>query len=104
MNVNDHRREKCEHGYIKSQCRCPEPRVDIIVPCEEVPACPVIPVKDDDVRYPVELTRDEMALIRGAMAGMGALPIAQRVRNAMNEGEADATRYRVRVSDLPRGA
>lgn len=95
--MSSHTRTVCRHGYIKSQCRCIGKRTDVVVPCADVPLCPVIAVEDDDVRYPVSLTRDEMRFIRGAMAGMGALPIAQSVRDAMNEGETAATIMRVRV-------
>lgn len=88
--------KKCRHGYIAEMCAKDHPSQ--IVPCQDVPACPVIAVEDDDVHYPVMLTRDEMRFIRGAMAGMGALPIAQSVRNAMNEGEHAATVMRARVN------
>lgn len=90
--------KKCRHGYIKSQCRCPGPREEVIVPCQDVSLCPVVAVEDDDVRYPVMLTRDEMRFIRGAMVDMNRLPIAQDVRDAMNEGETQATILRARVN------
>lgn len=88
--------KKCRHGYIAEMCSDDHPSV--ILPCTQVPACPVIPVEDDEVRYPVMLTRDEMRFIRGVMAGMGALPIAQSVRDSMNEGEHAATVTRARVN------
>lgn len=88
--------KKCRHGYIVEMCS--EDHPSQIIPCTEVPRCPVIPVEDDDVRYPVMLTRDQMRFVRAAMAGMLTLPIAQDVRDALTEGETQATIMRARVN------
>lgn len=28
-----HERQVCKHGVLVSQCRCPGPKVDTVVPC-----------------------------------------------------------------------
>lgn len=48
--------KKCRHGYIAEMCTKDHPSQ--IVPCTDVPACPVI--KDQ----PEEFTHDELAIIR----------------------------------------
>lgn len=30
-----HSRKICRHGIVVAQCRCPGPKVDVIVPCPD---------------------------------------------------------------------